>query len=140
MGLSPESANLLKQDAWKYLEADRNKDPLFMAGIALRISDQQRKVSPDAIKFLNGMTDSKAKAAAEKAVRLRYGHTKTVTPAAGVKKDAVAAPTGTAATLDSAMTQKKYGADWRKHVIAGKAYNSKGQAIVRGKGGKWSLA
>ena len=74
LGLSPESAALLREDAWKYLQAERNKGTIFKAAITSKINDSRRTVSPDAVKFLNSQTDDLAKAACERAVKLRYGH------------------------------------------------------------------
>jgi hypothetical protein len=139
LGLSDESYALLREDAWKYLQSDRNADPVFKAAIGTKINDKTRSISTDAVSFLNAQTDAKAKAACDKAIRVRYGHLK-ATPVATEKKSPTSPPSGGTVALDPDVTRKKLGRSGAQDaILRGEGFSRDGKPIKK-TNGVWKYA
>jgi hypothetical protein len=142
LGLSTEAYQLLREDAWKYLQSARNEDGVFKSSLGNKINTKSRTIAGDALGFLNAQTDDKAQDACEKAVRLRYGHLKaTSTTAIPVKKSPTSAPTGSLAVLDQAMTAKKLDSRDKAMdaILSGQGYSKDGKKLKKVQG-KWQFA
>lgn len=141
LGLSDESYALLREDAWKYLQADRNADPVFKAAINTKINDRTRSISSDAVQFLNAQTDAKAKAACDKAIRVRYGHLKASPVTTTTEKKSPTSPPNTgSAALDPDVTRKKLGREGAQDaILRGEGFSKDGKPIKK-VNGVWKYA
>lgn len=137
LGLSEESYSLLREDAWKYLQELRNADPIFKSSIGAKFNEKSRKVDPSSEEFVKGFNEQFGKQAAERAVRVRYGHVKpaTVVPV----KSPLTAPSATGPVIDYDQTRRKFGRDAQDAILQGKAVAKDGKPIKK-VGNKWAFA
>jgi len=142
LGLSPEQAQLLKEDAWKKLEKLRNADSVFDKNKDTKFNDKTRQVAADAATFVNRYTDRFAEEACAWAVRMRYGHLKGTVAAPGaatVKPNPTVAP-GTPVALDHSATLAKLGKRGSEDaILRGEGYTKDGKKIIK-QNGKWKYA